>query len=380
MANLGELTRAATRAEVEAVIYESLQRVGTKTSGWKPGGVVRTLIAVMAAVVAAVSVLASRIASMMFLDEAEGDWLDVKGERDYGIPRSKATQATGEITLINTGGGSWSLAVGDLIVSNPSSGATYRNTVPITLGPLATVTGIAIESTETGAWTSAAAGEISELVSSLPGVSVTNPGPVLGRDKETDPEYRARCRLVSASGSPGAPPDALRLAALSVTREDGTAIGITRARTIPTGDGTISLIVATATGTLAEADRARVEYVIKTTVTTLCVVPVVTAAERLTVAVALAVYVDSSGSVAGIEDAVGLAVAAFFAAAPIGGWVVGGGNGAIYRSALGAAVARAVPGCFRVDVLQPSSDLEVGNSAIPVLGSLSVSVSMEAQR
>ena len=61
--SLAELTTPLTADEVEAALYAALAARGAKTTAWKPGAVVRTIIAGVAIVLAAFSSLVAAIVS-----------------------------------------------------------------------------------------------------------------------------------------------------------------------------------------------------------------------------------------------------------------------------------------------------------------------------
>ena len=95
---------------------------GTKTTNWKPGAVVRTIVAVLAFVLAAFSVLTSLLAKSGFLELSSGAWLTLVARYVYGVERDTGSFATGFVTLDNAGGGVYSGDPDDLLFTNPTTG------------------------------------------------------------------------------------------------------------------------------------------------------------------------------------------------------------------------------------------------------------------
>src|SRR5687767_5936032 len=99
------LTTPVTKDEAKEAIYEALATVGVNTTTWKPGAVVRTLVAIVAILFAACTNLIAEIAKSGFLELTSGSWLTLVARYVYGVTRLEATFGTGTLTLINSGGG-----------------------------------------------------------------------------------------------------------------------------------------------------------------------------------------------------------------------------------------------------------------------------------
>src|SRR4249920_678192 len=191
--NFADLIEPATDAEVESKYYEILGTIGVTTTQWSPGSVLRTYIEGTSILVSALSQVMALMTRSGYLEFSEGDWLTQVAHYVYGVDRIQATYATGKITLTNAGGALYSLGPGDLIVSNPTTRKTYRNEAAIVLNPLSTVIDIPIVAVEAGADSTSAAGAITQLVTTLLRVTVTNDAAVVGSDEELDPQLRDRC-------------------------------------------------------------------------------------------------------------------------------------------------------------------------------------------
>lgn len=85
--SIDDLVQPVTPDEAKTAIYTGLANVGTTTTSWKPGSVVRTLIAVIGVMYSALTYLVARVAKYSFLDFAEGNWLTEVAYFRHGIGR-----------------------------------------------------------------------------------------------------------------------------------------------------------------------------------------------------------------------------------------------------------------------------------------------------
>lgn len=376
-APIEDLITPLTRAEVETKIYDTLAALGTRTTSWKPGGVARAIITAVSIVLAAFSTLQAAIARSGFLELAEGAWLAVVAKLVYGVDKRYATFASGELTLTNAGGGVWPMGANDLIVRNPDTGAEYRNTTSFVLGSMATLT-IPISAIEAGSYSSSAPGTIVEMTTPLIQVSVTNESAVIGLDDETDPELRTRCYERMGAQSPFGPWDSYAYAAKNAKRLDGAAVSINRCRVVKDGYGTVTVYCATPSGEtlgsigdlttdLGAADEAIQRFAAPLTVTA---VTATAAPVDVDVAVRLWVYNWTKLTRDQIEDAVTSRVLSFFQAQPIGGHIVNGEPGKLFRDALTTTIGSALPEIFHVVLDSPSADVEIEPHEVAQLGDL----------
>ena len=377
---ISDLFTPTTVDEAKAAIYAQLERVGIKTADWKPGGVVRTIVAIVAVLVATFSELVASIAAMGWLTTATGDWLTNKAKGDFGVDRIPASAAGGTYRLTNTAGGSFTVLADELIVANPTTGAQYRNVAGFTLLPLGTVD-IEIIATEAGAWTSSDAGTVTTLVTPLTGVTGTNPAALVGLDEESDALLVTRCLAAPSIASPAGPSDAYSYAARTWPRADGSPTGITRARTVSdTGTGEIVVTAATATGAPLAGDLTYLQDKMIREILTECATLSLVAASGVSVPVSFVAYTSNLASNATADKAAGsAALRAYVGAVPIGGYRVGGATGVMPRSGLAGAIQGAIPGCFRVDILSPAADVSLTSSQVAVLGAVTASVQVERQ-
>lgn len=381
MSTIKELTKAISPDELRTQILDAMSAAGLPVTTWKQGAVVRTIAACVGVVGAAMSALQEGLARSAFLGEAEADWLSIVAEHVYGVTRLGGSFATGSVTLANSGGGLFSVAAGDLIVRNPTTGAQYRSTAAFTLAPLGTAT-VTVQAIEIGTDSSSAGGTLTEIVApAMTGVTASNAAALVASDPETDAELRARCRAKLGSLSPNGAADAYRYVATSATRADGSSIGVTRVTTVPDGLGGVDVYLATASGTVpgtagdTGTDLGAVADAIWRQCEPLAVDARVQSATAANVSIVYALWVRGAGISDGeLEALVSDALAEHLAAVPIGGDVIDTWRG-VDRSSLEAAIADAVPGTVvRLDVTTPVADVPLVVPQAPVLGTVTATI------
>lgn len=377
MFSLNDLVTPLTRDQVQASIYEVLGIVGVNTTTWKPGAVVRTMIAATSIVIAAFSSLTAQIARSGFLELAEGDWLTLVARHVYAVERELATFAEGQITLTNAGGGTFTLDPDDLVISNPATGKSYRNTLPFTLGALTSIT-IPIRAIEAGSASTSSPNAITQVETTLLGVTCTNAVAVVGRDAEQDPALRARCSEKLGALSPNGPWDAYSYAARNAKRPDGTAIGVTRVRISKDGFGNVTVYCATASGAVTgtvidpNTDLGIVDLEIQRKAAPLAVTANAVSAAPVSIPITYSVWMrNSSGLTSGqIEAAVSAKLTTFMAGQPIGGNVIGADPGKVFQDAIKTAIGSTRPEIFHVVVTAPAADVVLALNQVPVLGTV----------
>lgn len=389
MASLDTLTKPLTSAQVEAAIYSAIAAKGISTTGWKSGAVVRTIIAALAIVLAAISVLVSLLAKSGFLELASGDWLDLVALHVYGTERTEATFATGTVRLTNTTGvGSFvSVPIGDLVVKN-AAGKTYRSTETFSLPAVAGATvDVAVQADEAGSASTTGAGTITAFVTTFVGCDVTNLAGLSGSDRESDASLRARARAKTGTLSPNGPKDAYAYVATAAKRADGSSIGVTRVRCIADGNGNVAVYVADADGSLTgtvgdeETDLGIVDRDIQEQVVPLAVTATVQAATPESIAVTYELWVDSAIGLTEdeVKTAVAAALAEYLGSVPIGGEVLPSiSGGYVYRSAIEAAITSVVGTEYliRCSLTTPAADVAMDASDAPLAGTVNGTVNL----
>lgn len=377
--SLTSLTTPLTSDEVSAAIYAAVAARGVATTNWKPGAAVRTIIAAVSIVLSAFSSLVAQIARMGFLELSSGDWLTLVAKYVYGVDRLEATFAAGNVTLTNTGGGVYSGGVGELIVFNSATGARYRSTSAYSLGALGSTT-VPVSAIEAGQAGTSVTGGIDSFETPLLGVTVTNATALVGSDDESDTDLRQRCLDATAIASPNGPADAYSYFARSARRSDGTPIGVTRVRTVPATDGTLTVYVATASGEVTgtsgdpATDLGAIADAIWSGAEPQCVTATVASASTQMVHVSYRIYCYDNIGLTDLEltARVEAALAAWIAVQPIGGnRVDGAATGYLYSSHIVQQIYSISSKIYHVELVYPSGEYTLlSQHRVPVLGAV----------
>ena len=133
---------------------------------------------------------------------ASGAWLDLVAQNFYQLTRNAAVATLGTVTLTDTNNaGPFTIAAGQLWIGDTPSLATstpyrYSNVNGGTVPQGGTLT-LTVAAESPGAVYNRPAGNLSTLLTSLPGVTVTNPSnwiSVQGADVESDLALATRCQ------------------------------------------------------------------------------------------------------------------------------------------------------------------------------------------
>lgn len=374
--SLSDLTKPVTRAEVQANIFAVLGVLGISTTAWAEGDVVHTLIVSVSAVVAALSSLQANIAKSGFLDMSSGPWLEVVAKQVYNVDPIRATYASGECQLHNSGGGLYVQAVGECIVRNPTTGKSYRNAEAFTLNPGATLIAV-FEAVEAGSASNAASDTITSMVSNLLSVSVTNTTVFTGLDAEPDPAIRGRSKMKLGSLSPMGPWDAYAYAARTAVRAGGEPAGVTRTRLLKDGYGNVTAVVGSASGTVGgtlgdlSTDLGAVDEAVQRNAAPFCVAAHTQSATALAVTVSYELWAYNTSGLddAGLKLAVRAKLAEFFSSLAIGGATLtpGAPTGYVYVDALRAVISTAIPQTIHVVLTLPAADVALTATQVATL-------------
>jgi len=372
---LDELTQPLSREEVQASIYAVLAQLGVNTTSWKSGSVVRTMIVGASSVFAAYTELMALIARSGFLALSSGDWLTLVAWYVYGIERHAPTFASGTLTLTNAGGGLYILEAGDLIARNGTTGATYRNTGPVTINPSSSTT-VGVAAIEAGADGSAAAHAINALVTTLLGVSCDNAAAITGVDAEPDVALRQRCSEMLGALSPMGPWDAYSSALRNATDPTGRNLDITRVSLVPNGYGLIDVYCATSTGTLPTTDVPYATAAIELNAVPQAITAVVHPAVQLIISVNATVYAYNTSGMTSAQfiAAIQAAVTTFIIAQPVGGNVITPPTGYVFQDGIRTAIAGVAPEVFHVVLAGSDTALTPAQVATP--GAINVTLTL----
>lgn len=380
--SLDDLITPLTADEVTETELAAAEALGLSTTTWLPSDPTRTILAVMARVVAPWTSTLARAAAGGLLDYADGGWLTLLARNQFGVERIQVTFASGEVTLTNAGGGIYDFDPGDLIVSNSTTGATYRNTTAETLGALGTLT-LAVLAENAGSDSTSAPSAIDTISAPSIGTSVTvaNASALVGADTETDAALRSRCRDSLAALSPDGAAAAYAYIARTALRVDGTAIGVTRVA-VTGSSGIVTVFLADPDGAPEAADVTRIDDLMQTQVVPVSVTCTVAGATEQTVAVTYSVYVPSTttDSDAVIKATISDALVAYFAELPIGGSKsVALGAGYLFADLVKGVIARAHGSVFHTTLAAPAADVSLASDKVAVLGTITGTVVRVAQ-
>ncbi len=286
--------------------------------------------------------------------------------------RVPATQAPGLLTITcGAGAAGMTYQIGEVIVAHATSHQTYRNTAPITVVPSTVLTDQPFAADVAGAESSAAPGAITVLVSSLVGVTCTNPASFVGSDKETTPHLVTRALSKLGSFSPNGPKDAYNYVATS-PELSATSVPITRTRTVldeVTGDLTVYL--ATAAGAPDGADVTIVQTAIDEKAEPWGANAIAAAGTEMVQDVTYQSWVRGSNlTVAQIEVLQAAALALYFSTLEFGGDIIPPDDGSLYKETIEQVIGSAVAGTVRVLASLPSAAVPMTPDQVAVLGTV----------
>ncbi|HXG69983.1 MAG TPA: baseplate J/gp47 family protein [Gemmatimonadaceae bacterium] len=373
--------------ETKAVLYQTAlsiaSAIGLPVSSWQAGDPSRALLHAQAEALAARDLLAAGYIRSGFLDHAEGVWLTVLAEQQFGVIVPPATRATTDVTITNPGGGFYpGLLAGDLVFKNTTTGKTYTNTTGGTLasGPGTTLK-VTVIADEAGSASSASAGEIDDMVTPLGASTCTNALAAIGVDEQSEETTREQCRARRGRATPNGPKDAYTDVALDPVLTGTSAV--TRCRAFPDSDyGKVIVYLAGPNGAVSAADRALVEVAILKNAAPLTITPTVLSVSNVVVPISYSmwIYKRSNKTAAEIAEAVEVALEQMFASLPIGGDIIEtASTGKLYRFFIESTIREAFPDdTFRVSVSLPSGDTALTNSQVAALGVITPTIILVA--
>ena len=260
-ASLSELTEPQSKDDVLTLLLAFLSAQGFPVTTWAEGSVGRDLVEWCARFLSDTTFLHALIARGAYLDTAEGDWLTLLAASQYQKVRNPAVKAVQVFVMtdppgspIYDSGFSAQAATGIVFtsttVATASAGGTHTTTIT---ADVAGVTG------------NVSADTITELITSYPGLTVSNPINVFtgssivtsGTDEQTDQALRTECKdqwgvldgiIVEAYGQ--------------WARETVTTITRVKVYGASESSGNVSVLIASATGPASlTAYLAAVDYI-----------------------------------------------------------------------------------------------------------------------
>ncbi len=361
MPTLADLLTPRTRQQWRDLLLNELRDAGFAVGLAPSGDNRRNVVEFVAGGLAKVDETVAKIAAGAFLDTALGDWLKLRVKSGYDITAKPATMTVGTVRLTCAAtAGPYTIVAGQVWVGRAAAGSTparrYQNT---TGGALASggILDVQVSAEQPGSAYNLGNGQITQVFTGLPGVSVTNPAVGMtgtwittpGTDEEvTQPEaFRQRARDRWGTLGRLGNIDAYRYLVTSSNPE------ITRARVYPgAGDGTLVVILAGTTGTVSGGAVIAAQAAVAllgpaTDVSTIRAAIVTTVSPTGTVFVRAAQFATAQAA----ADAARLA---FLASLEIGGVL---DLGAIY------AILRQ-PGVTDVDLTGPGGDIVLAYDAV----------------
>ncbi len=373
---IDQVITVTTADEIETEVLSLCATAELSTSAWQDGSVVRTIITILSQVIAAKSELEPEIAKGGLGDLASPEWAKIWAQSIYDVLFVEAASATGTVDLANSSATVYTPAAGELIVANTNSGQTYRNLNALTIPASGSLADVAIQADIVGIAGDAAPGEITTLVSALVGVTVTNPVAVLGADEETTSALVARTRAKLGSLSPLGPKDAYNYVA-QTPELAATSTPITRSKTTAdSATGEVTVYCATAEGAPISGDIDIVQAALDKWAEPWCVTATAVAANELSVDITYQVWIRTSLTSAQVQTAIELALLHYLASVPVGGVVVPPDDGSIYVESITHVIHTTFPGIERVLVTIPAADLDLAAYEVPVLGTITPTITI----
>lgn len=389
--SLASLLIRVTKAEIYDYALGIAEAVGLPVTSWQAGDPTRSLYHLQSEILATLEEVVVGFIGAGFLDYASDttlngttySWIDILAKQQFNVDVPEASFATTSVELTNGGGGLYVIAAGDLTLKSTTSGKTYRNTSGGTLSPwpggvaaFPTLT-VSVIAEEAGSESSAAAGEIDDLVTTLLGVTCTNASAAVGTDKWQKSTIIEQCRDKLGSFSPNGPREAYAYVARN-SELTGTTV-VTRVRVYADSDtGDVTVYLASGSGGVLEPDRALVEQAILTWATPLCITPTVLSATQVLVPITyeLWVYKSVNKTSAEIAEEVEAALEGMFAARPIGGDVIAPAAGKLYHSMIESTIRGLYPQAFRVNLTAPSGDTALTAGQVAAVGTVTAIINI----
>jgi hypothetical protein len=349
--NVQVLLQPVTAAQFRQTLVNNLKTLGVPADQWISGSVASTLLTVVSMALALTSSLLAQTINGFFLPTATGATLQLLAFYVYGVTPPVATFASGNLTLTNTGGGVYAQGAGTYTVQNPATGQTYVNSQAFTLGAVGSSTAILtvpFSAVNSGSIGNAAPGTITTQVTSLNGVTVTNPAALVGLDPLSDAALRALCLnslgVRSVRGPRNAYGYAVQTAVNSVT---GAPVNVNRYSISESSHtGIVTIYLASPAGGVTPTDILGVAANIQLLVRPAGVTVAVLSAQPVAYSTTLTVWcVTPQGvSATAVSSAVASQLTTFFAGLNIGGNIAAddanpSGN---FQGILGSSVVAAI--------------------------------------
>lgn len=366
--SIQDLMTPLTEEQVYETLLDICRGLDLPVDSWWKGNALRVILRAVSRVYSGFTAIMAAFIKSGFLETAEGEWLTKLALYVYGVTRREATFAKEDITFVNTGGFVHTQGIGTVTVIAPGTKKAYRNTEAFVLGALSSLD-VEFEAVEIGSASSAAAGTITQLETTLTGVTLSQTRAFIAIDGETDAEVRQACRDKLASLSVRGPRGAYAWAVREAKRLDGNAVNINRQKiSSSSSKGTVNVYVAAPSGAPVSTDITAVEESIELRARPDGVTVTVAAATEVPVVRALTVWASREDGVSA-DDIKALVESTFVregATFPIGGMhKPPSGQGKLYADWIAAKAIGAHGSIYDID--GAGSDVSLGAGEIALL-------------
>ncbi len=369
-ASLTSLLAPLTQTQNLQQILDLLQLGGFPATAWQSGSAGPVFANTEAALVADLSAAVTAIAAGGYLPispggsqvGATGAWLDLLGQQIFQSPRNGATFTAGQIILLDAAGaGPFTIQKNGCTVEDPSRTYLYTSTnaTPLTL-PLNGSLTLTVQAAQAGAAYNLAVGALSILLTSLPGVTVSNPAigstgtwiTTTGTNAETDQLYAQRLAARWATLGSGSNTGAYYYNATTPAVTGSTEV--TQCAVFASG-GVVSVVVGGPNGPISTAGLALVNAAIQARRPLTVPVNVINATPSLTTFAGNVFVLGSYDPVATLA-AVEAAIAALLQSIPMGG--------TLYVDQVIQTVMN-VPGVYNLTLTAPAATVNFGATVAP---------------
>ena len=343
-----ELLSQVTQAQALTTLLQFLQIAGFPATSWQSGSLPFTLLQSESQSISDLSAAIVNVAKGGYSDTATGGWADILGWSLFREYRKPAVFTQGAVTMTDvSGGGPVALTAGQIWVSDGATKTFKYNSIAAASIPLNGSASVLFQAESAGAAYNLGNGTITNLVTSLPGVSITNPASATlltwitqqGADIETDANYMARCVNKWATLGTG-------LAGGYKYYATTTSNEVTRVKTIEnTTNGSVTVVIGGSNGPISSTAKAAVTAVLTTTARPLCVTVNVVDVTLSQTPITGTVFVSASADLVATRIAVQNAISALAQIVDIGG--------IIYTDTIIAA-AMGVPGVYNFSLSAPN--------------------------
>lgn len=423
MISLAQLLQATTKTAATQAILDVATALGFNVTSWQSNRSGRTLIAILATIYAAFTVVAVNFAAAGgYLSTSSAGWLRLLAQELFGVSWNPASYGTGSVVLVNSSAVPYTFSPGGLtftlggvsFVNVYDGGALYGAlpglaTLPGTGGTLT----IPVQALLPGSANNTSGG-VAAMSPAFLGVVATL-GAVQGANDETDTALRNRCEAKRGALSPNGAQGAYAYWAQSIRLDTNGApvypppvsdqaaydvavpLDVNRVRvSVQSSTGTVNVWLGGSGGAaigsvVTLVDYAMSTYVLPAGITLFTGVSGGTGCNIDTINVTYTAELDPSFgvSIADAQAAIKAGLAAYFGDVqrnPIGARSkVASGQPYIYVNVLESVIVNSLPAAglppaiITADISIPAADVPVAVNALAVLGAVSGAPTMVTQ-